>query len=184
MKKIALITLLVLACVPMMRAQENKVRVPSGYQGFQEQGNSFRVADKFSSAISLSTTHGFYFGQHTFVGIGIGVEGNNDFTVVPVYTALKYNFNYTHQATPTLQVRVGSFLADAVGSYCDLAFGVRFGSSRDFAINVLLTGSLYSNCERTRWVYGDTKEYYDPSSHYEKYNFNPSSIGLRIGIEW
>ena len=103
MKKIALITLLVLACAPMMRAQENKVRVPSGYQGFLEQGNSFRVADKFSSAISLSTTHGFYFGQHTFVGIGIGVEGNNDFTVVPVYTALKYNFkiggidNYDNQ---------------------------------------------------------------------------------------
>ena len=182
MKKITLITLLILACAPMMRAQENKVRVPSGYQGFLEQGNSFRVADKFSSAISLSTTHGFYFGQHTFVGIGIGVEGNNDFTVVPVYTALKYNFNYTHQATPTFQVRVGSFIADAVGSYCDLAFGVRFGSARDFAPNVLLTGTLYSNCEREKWIPSTvTDDYYGT---YETYNYNPSSVGLRIGIEW
>lgn len=179
MKKIILITLITLACAPMMRAQENAVRVPSGYQGFLEQGNSFRLADNFRSAVGVSTTHGFYFGQHTFVGIGIGVEGNNDFTVVPIYTALKYNFSYTHQATPTIQLRVGSFVANSVGSYCDLAFGVRFGSSRDFAINVLLTGTLYSNCERKSWISDD-----DNYGHYETYNYNPSSVGLRIGIEW
>lgn len=183
MKKFFLIALMVLACTPMMRAQETSIRVPSGYQGFLEQGNAFRLANNFKSAVGVSTTHGFYFGQHTFIGIGIGVEGNNDFTVVPIYTALKYNFNYNHQATPTFQVRVGSFVANAVGSYCDLAFGVRFGSSRDFAINVLLTGTLYSNCERERWILDDNTrtDYY---GHYETYNFNPSSVGLRIGIEW
>lgn len=183
MKKFFLIALMALACTPMMRAQETSIRVPSGYQGFLEQGNAFRLANNFKSAVGVSTTHGFYFGQHTFIGIGIGVEGNNDFTVVPIYTALKYNFNYNHQATPTFQVRVGSFVANAVGSYCDLAFGVRFGSSRDFAINVLLTGTLYSNCERERWILDDNSrtDYY---GHYETYNYNPSSVGLRIGIEW
>ena len=180
MKKIFLFALLVLACGTMVHAQETAVRVPSGYQGFLEQGNSFRLADNFKSAVGVSTTHGFYFGQHTFVGIGIGIEVNKDFTVVPIYTALKYNFNYTHQATPTFQVRVGSFVANAVGSYCDLAFGVRFGSSRDFAINVLLTGTLYSNCEREKWIPADDENY----GHTETYTFNPSSIGLRIGIEW
>ena len=180
MKKIFLIALMALACTPMMRAQETAVRVPSGYQGFLEQGNGFRMTDNFKSTVGVSTTHGFYFGQHTFIGIGIGVEGNNDFTVVPIYTALKYNFNYTHQATPTMQLRVGSFIASAVGSYCDLAFGVRFGSSRDFAINVLLTGTLYSNCEREIWTTDETTGTYPP----ETVIYNPSSVGLRIGIEW
>ena len=180
MKKITLIALLVLAFGTMVHAQDNVVREPSGYQGFLEQGNLFRVADGWRSSVGLATTHGFYFGKHTYVGIGIGIDANKDFTVVPVFTAIKYNFNYTHQATPTIHLRVGSFIANTVGSYCDLAFGVRFGSSRDFAINVMVAGTLYSNCEREQRVYDEAVGYY----RYETYKFNPSGVGLRIGIEW
>ena len=176
MKKLILTTLLAMAFMPIMHAQENAVRVPSGYQGFLEQGTLFRVADEMNTSLCVSTTHGFYFGEHTYIGIGVSLEGCEKYFAMPVFTTIKYNFNYRHQVTPTMQVRVGSYLSERVGSYLDAAFGFRFGSSRDFAINLLLTGTLYSN---------NKSETYDMELHdYVTNTFNTSGVGVRIGIEW
>lgn len=162
--------------------QENgSVRVPSGYQGFLEQGPGFRFMDDMNSSVSFSTTHGFYFNDNTFIGIGFALEGGNGFFAMPFYTALKYNFSYSGKVTPTIQLRLGSYLSEATGAYGDLAFGLRFGSSRDFAINVMVAASYYSKyTETVSETWNPTTRVYDRETE----SFQPSSIGLRIGIEW
>ena len=187
MKKITLIALLVLACGTMVHAQEPAVRIPSGYRGYFEQGTLFRIVDGWNNSICISTTHGFFFNDHIFVGFGISIEGNiafgsvsgngnEEYLALPVFTAFKYNFGYNHKATPTVQARLGSFISGRVGGYCDLAAGVRFGTSKLLAINVLLFGTLYSD---------NKLETYDYTTHtYNTTNFNTSGVGLRIGLEW
>ena len=180
MKKIIIATLAIIGIATAAVAQDNtEIRVPSGYQGFLDQTSLYRVFDDMSTSVGLSTTHGFYFNGHTFIGVGFGIEGGDGFFAMPIYTALKYNFSYAKTASPTIQARVGSYVSEHTGAYADLAFGVRFASKRDFAVNLMLAGSFYEGAindqlgviEEGR-VQSSTKKY------------NPTSIGLRVGIEW
>ena len=180
MKKTFFLLAALLVSFAMMAQEEPLVKTPSGYQGFLEQGSIYRLADDANTTIGVSTTHGFYFGGHTFVGIGFAVEGGGDFFAVPVYTAVKYNFGYSKTVTPTVQVRLGSYLSDDPGTYADLAVGVRFGSKRDFAVNIMLTGTFYEmmKYQTSYWDFNTSTEIYETKI------FNPSGIGLRVGIEW
>ena len=118
-----------------------KVRVPSGYQGFLEQGNTWHFDKNMPNSISISTTHGFYFNGHIFAGVGFGVDFNKDRALVPFYTNLRYQFNNTKVVSPIVSLRLGSFIGDDMGAYGDLAFGVRFASKRDFAVSVMVAGT-------------------------------------------
>ncbi|MBP5548597.1 MAG: hypothetical protein J6X58_06895 [Bacteroidales bacterium] len=179
MKKISLL-LIAVAVAGIINAQEG-IKIPSGYQGFLEQGPSVRLWDDGNTSVSFSTTHGFYFNSNTFIGIGVALEGGNDFFAMPIYTALKYNFCYSGKVTPTIQMRLGSYLSENTGAYADAAFGVRFGSSRDFAINLMLTASYFSKYKTViTEVYNTATHSYDQTFE----EMHPSSIGLRIGIEW
>ncbi len=79
MKKVIL-SLVMLLMATSMFAQEKdvpnpaKVRVPSGYQGFIEQGNTWHFDKNMPNSISLSTTHGFYFNGHIYAGIGCRLQ--------------------------------------------------------------------------------------------------------------
>lgn len=163
-----------------MAQNETTVKVPSGYQGFLEQGSLYRIQDNGSTTVGVSTTHGFYFGDHTFIGVGFGIEGGDGFFAVPIYSAVKYNFTYASQVSPTVQLRLGSYLSDDPGTYADLALGVRFASKRDFAVNIMLTGTFYENMKWTEYEFDPIEEHtvlMDKVLH-------PSGFGLRVGIEW
>lgn len=181
MKKTVL-SIVALLAVMVSFAQENSaVRIPSGYQGFLEQGPGLMFLDDMNSSVSFSTTHGFYFNENVFVGVGVSFDGGNGFFGMPLYTALKYNFSYSNKVTPTIQLRLGSYVGDNVGAYGDLAFGLRFGTSRDFAINVMAAASFFSKYTvETDRMWNSTNHLYE----YVYKEYNPSSIGLRIGIEW
>lgn len=180
MKQFFLITIILLTANISIAQEEMVVKTPSGYQGFLEQGNSYRLADDNTYIVGFSTTHGFYFGNNTFVGIGVAFEGGEDFFAVPIFTAVKYNFSYRKNITPTIQVRVGSYISDNVGPYADFALGLRFGSKRDFAVNVMLTGSYYVNAKQHKNIYNTATSTYE-----DIYTpVNPSGIGIRLGIEW
>ena len=157
-----------------------KVRVPSGYQGFLEQGNTWHFDKNMDNSISLSTTHGFYFNGHIFAGIGIGVDFNRDRALVPVYTNVRYQFNNTKVVSPILSIRLGSFIGDDMGAYGDLGFGVRFASKRDFAVNVMLAGTYYDKIQDYVWEYNEELGY----SIRTNKDISPAGISLRIGIEW
>lgn len=180
MKKVIL-SLVMLLMTAGVFAQENEVsvRVPSGYQGFLEYGNTWHFDKNMPNCISLSTTHGFYFNGHIYAGIGIGIDFNKDRGLVPVYANLRYQFNNTKAVSPIISLRLGSFIGDNMGAYGDLGFGVRFASKRDFAINVMVAGTYYDKIN----------EYYSYYDEYDQYihgyqQVSPTGVSLRIGIEW
>ena len=184
MKKVIL-SLVMLLMATSVFAQEQeipnpaKVRVPSGYQGFIEQGNTWHFDKDMPNSISLSTTHGFYFNGHIYVGVGLGVDFNKDCALVPFYTNLRYQFNNTKVVSPIISLRLGSFIGYDMGAYGDLGFGVRFASKRDFAVNVMVAGTYYDKIRE----YG---YYYDEHGHCTQDNnyLSPAGVSLRIGIEW
>lgn len=160
------------------------VKTPSGYQGFCDQNTLYRFADDHSSTVGFSTTHGFYFNGHTFIGVGIGFEGGNEFWAVPVFSTLKYVFSNRKTISPTVQLRVGSYFSEDAGSYADLSLGLRFASKRDFAVNVMLVGSFFE----MQKIINSYVKYDDVTGGYlhveEEKKIYPSGLGLRIGIEW
>ena len=178
MKKLVLaFVMLFMATSVFAQEQEGKVRVPNGYQGFIEQGNTWHFDKNMPNSISLSTTHGFYFNGHIYAGIGLGVDFNEDRALVPFYTNLRYQFNNTRVVSPIISLRLGSYVGDGLGAYGDLAFGVRFASKRDFAVSAMVAGTYYDKIKE----YG----YYVDDGHYinDRY-ISPSGVSLRIGIEW
>ncbi|MBQ9474399.1 MAG: hypothetical protein IJU81_08345 [Bacteroidales bacterium] len=186
MKKIIIATLAIIGIATAAVAQENtEVRVPSGYQGFLDQTSLYRVFDDMSTTVGFSTTHGFYFNGHTFIGIGFALEGGDGFFAMPLYTSVKYNFSYTKTVSPTIQARVGSYISDNSGAYADLSFGLRFASKRDFAVNLMLAGSFYEGLKLT---YHDNEGVVAVDEGRTTANrdnkANPISVGLRVGIEW
>ena len=164
--------MLVMATCAFAQEQETNIRVPSGYQGFLEEGNTWHFDKDMPHGMSLSTTHGFYFNGHIYVGVGIGIDWNKNYGFVPIYTNVRYQFNNTKFVSPIVSLRLGSYMGDDMGAYGDLAFGVRFASKRDFAVSVLLAGTYYDKIKEYDY-YNDTN-----------YKVSPSGISLRIGIEW
>ena len=87
--------------------EAQRVDVPSGYRGFLEYSTSYCPIDGLT-AIELSTTHGCYFTDNAFIGMGIGFEGSGDWFLMPIFVTLKYNFSYLLQLK-LLQVNLGKF---------------------------------------------------------------------------
>ena len=171
------------AVVGFAQNEQNEIRIPNGYQGFLEMGNSWHFDKNMPPTIQLSTTHGFYYNGHVYAGIGFGMEFNSDYLLVPFYANLRYVFISDRPVSPLVSMRLGSFVSDNMGAYGDLAFGVRFASKRDFAISALVVGTYYGNLTRNY-----SEEFMDAYGywHYEQVErqINPSGISLRVGIEW
>ena len=175
-KTILTIVMALFAITAFAQNEENKVRVPSGYQGFLEYGNTWHFDKNMPNCIGLSTTHGFYFNGHIYAGIGIGVDFNKDRGLVPIFANVRYQFNNTKVVSPIISLRLGSFIGDDMGAYGDLGFGIRFASKRDFAVTMMVAGTYYDKIQT--YVYDDY-EYYGT-----KIDVSPAGISLRIGIEW
>ena len=186
MKKIALTLVMALfaICAFAQNDETTGVRIPNGYQGFVELGNTLVHFDEnMSTTIQLSTTHGGYFNEHLFAGLGIAYEWNKEYEMVPIYANIRYVFMSRTTVSPILSLRLGSYLGDNIGAYGDLAVGVRFASKRDFAVSVLVAGTYFDKI---------TSNYYDEWVdnqgiwHYENVErkINPSGIAVRVGIEW
>ena len=159
------------------------VRIPSGYQGYFELGNCWHFDKNMQPTIQLSTTHGFYFNEHMYAGLGIGWEFNNDYFLVPFYANLRYVFLSRKSVSPFVSMRLGSFISDNMGAYGDLAIGARFASKKDFAVSVMVVGSYYDKLK-----YNHYEEFVDAQGNwhgeYVESKINPSGISLRVGIEW
>ena len=175
MKRFALVLMMAIFAVTAF-GQENGSRVPNGYQGFIEEGNTWHFDKNMTTTINLSTTHGFYFNEHIYAGLGVGFEFNSDYFMMPFYTNLRYVFINNKAISPLLSLRLGSYISESMGAYGDLAFGVRFASKRDFAVTVLVAGTYFDKLTYDTYDYG--------TGNYVYSTVNPSGICLRMGIEW
>ena len=101
---------------------------------------------------------------------------------LPIYANVRYIFNHK-PISPVMGIRLGSFISDNVKCYGDIMFGVRFATKRDFAINLMLSGTYYDNMYREHYT-----EYYDENGilqyGYQDIKYNLSGISLKMGIEW
>ena len=169
MKKLVLaFIMLFMATSVFAQKPESNVRIPSGYQGYLEYGNTWTVFDKeMPNTLGLTTTHGFYFNGHMFAGIGVGFDACQDFALVPVYGNIRYVFSNKSAVSPFLSLRLGSYISEKVGAYGDLAFGVRFASKRDFAVSMMVAATYYD--KMTYSVYDEYQNAYgDWHYHYSK----------------
>lgn len=185
MKKTSLFIALLLTVSAIAFAQENKnVWMPHGYQGFLEMNSGFQVANDGNSTTGVSTTHGFYFNGHTYVGIGMGLDfcdiygDNSSDVIIPFFANVNYLFLNNKNISPVVKMRLGSYVGDYHGTYGDLGFGVRFGSRRDFAVTVMVTGTFYSKLKNPEYYY------YGEEVPAENREHNISTVSLRFGIEW
>ena len=156
----------------------NGIRVPSGYQAHIEYSNLLYFDG--GTTMDISTTHGFFYTNNMYVGLGIGLHVAPEDVYVPVFAAAKYVFIPTAKVSPTLQMRMGSFFNEGAKPYCDTSFGLRFASDRDFAFSIQACASYYAPFDYTdsHWDY-NTDRYIDDVIHK-----NLSSVGIRLGIEW
>ncbi len=183
-KLIVSVVMLFMATSMFAQEQGSQVRVPSGYQGFLEYGNSWHVFDKeMPNTINLSTTHGFYLNGHLFIGIGIGIDACNEIGLFPVYANMRYVMMNKTVVSPILSFRLGSYISENVGPYGDLALGVRFASKRDFAVSLLIAATYYDKLTYNVWENFQDQEGFWHNQRIGK-TVNPSSVSLRIGIEW
>ncbi|MBQ3710157.1 MAG: hypothetical protein II887_05585 [Bacteroidales bacterium] len=176
MKKLALTLVMAFFAITAFAQNENSnVRIPSGYQGFLESGNTWHFDKNMRTTMQLSTTHGFYFNGNFYVGMGIALEFNGDRTMMPIYSNLRYVFINNKAVSPLVSLRLGSFISDEIGAYGDLGVGVRFASKRDFAVSLMVVGTYYDKVEGG---------FYDNNGYWQTGKISPSGIGLRMGIEW
>ena len=176
--KIRNISLLVmmLGIMGMALAQEGReVRIPTGYQGFLEQSNLYalnKIDGRNETMVGFSTTHGFYFNGHTFVGVGIGFDANDHGALVPVYTSIKYLFNNQKNISPIMGLRMGSYMGMDNGAYAEASIGLRFASTKDFAVSAVLAGTYY-----------EPVEYYLVNTEGDRF-YNFSGVAIKFSIEW
>jgi hypothetical protein len=163
--------------------KEMTIHVPSGYQGFLEYGNSWHFNKAMSTGINLSTTHGFYYNGHVFVGVGVGIDFDENLFMLPFYTNVRYLFINDKFISPFMSLRLGSFISNNIGAYGDFGVGVRFASKRDFAVNVMVVGSYFSKVNYGHDV-SEVDEFGYPYTQYVTERISPSHISLRLGIEW
>lgn len=184
MKKTFLTLVMVIFAITSFAQDENPViRVPNGYQGFLEESNCWHFDKNMHATIQLSTTHGFYFNDRFYAGIGVGYEFKSDYFLMPFYANVRYVFLNTKAVSPIVSLRLGSFISDKMGAYGDLAFGVRFASKRDLAISVLVAGTYYNKLKYNHYDhYQDAQGYWH--SDYVEGKISPSGVSLRVGIEW
>ncbi len=184
MKKTVLTLVMALfAIAAFAQNEENKNYIPNGYQGFLEESSCWHFDKDMPATIQLSTTHGFYFNDHIYAGIGVGLEFNANYVLMPLYANVRYVFLNKKAVSPFVSMRLGSFISDNMGSYGDLALGVRFSSKRDFAVSVMVVGTYY---DKLHYSYYDDYQDEQGEWHYEyvKKAISPSGVSLRVGIEW
>ncbi len=176
MKKLIAIAAAMLLVAFTASAQKS-IRVPSGYAAMIEQENTFHPNGEKTS-IALSMTHGAYYSGNVYVGLGFGIEGSDDYIIVPVFAATRYVFSSRAKVSPMATARLGSYIGDDLGAYGEVGFGLRFASSSKFAFALSLVGKYISDIEYEdgHWS-GDT--YVNTT---ETKNF--SGVGIRFSIEW
>ncbi len=134
-------------------ANINKHIAAKGYRGFVNYTPLIATFINDGISGSVSTTHGYQFNHHLFVGAGVGFHinlGNEGLGVaVPVYAAIKGNVG-ERLAQFTYGARVGVSYADygnfnsdtsvhdgeATLAYINVNAGLRLGIARYFAIRI------------------------------------------------
>ncbi len=174
--------------------KSNRIRTDvKGYRGLVEVGTivNFRASgtaiDK--GAFSATTSHGYQFNPHVFLGAGFGLDyhaaGKRLF--IPLFVDLRTNFLDTN-ITPFWGIKAGYSIGSkkaynkvSTGAYFNPTFGVRFILNRQSAMNVAFGYNLQQQVVKKDIHYNDDYFIYTGVYHYR---FLRHALSLRLGVEF
>jgi len=141
-----------------------------GYKGFIDGGYNFGDYESFE----ISTSHGYQFNNHIFVGGGIALRHYSDYDVtsVPFFANFRANF-IDNKVTPFVDVKTGYAVGDLEGFYASIGLGLRIKLQNKMALNLTVT---YSGQEDGYYDYWD--DYYYDS------DYSVEGFGVKIGFEF
>ncbi len=149
-----------------------------GYKGFFEAGYLWDIRNSntiSANKLELSTSHGFQFNNHFYIGGGVALDRYNDAecTAVPIFADFRANF-LNKKLTPFSNIRLGYTAGDITGVYVSLAAGLRITLKAKMALNLKVEFASQGHDELiiAHW-FGYTDEY-------ETLN----TIGVKVGFEF
>lgn len=149
-----------------------------GYKGFFDAGYLWDIRNSNTinaNKLELSTSHGFQFNNHFYIGGGVALDRYNDAecTAVPIFADFRANF-LNKKLTPFSNVRLGYTAGDITGVYVSLAAGLRITLKAKMALNLKVEFASQGHDELiiAHW-FGYTDEY-------ETLN----TIGVKVGFEF
>ena len=185
-----------------------------GYRGFVEAGVSYNVCsfdeDNTGVGFDITTTHGYQFNKHLFLGVGTGVLGENHKYddckmkyMIPLFADVKVYFTKT-KARPFVELQVGYDFAaggknirthyDQLWDYAAgiLAFGdystymVRNGLhlQAGFGVEYKRFSVKASWRMRNTEYYVESWDYYTDMSWGDKHSYTDSIISLSLGVSF
>ena len=173
--------------------KSNRIRTDvKGYRGSVEVGTivNFKASgipiDK--GAFSITTSHGYQFNPHLFLGAGIGLDyhaaGGRLF--MPLFADVRANF-LNRDITPFWGVKigyaVGSKASEVVnpGIYFNPTFGVRFILNRQSAMNIAFGYNLQQQIVKKDIYYNDNFFIYTGVYHHRLLRH---ALSLRLGVDF
>lgn len=164
-----------------------------GYAGFVDFGYMFDVSDNDADKVELSTSHGYQFNDHIFLGGGLALNyyAEQEALAVPIFANFKVNFLKT-KITPFADVKLGYTAGDIEGAYSSMALGVRFALAKKIAMNLRLEYTYQgAKQEFSSYNYNYNHNYgngYYGYAYYGYYSYSNivslNSIGFKVGLEF
>lgn len=145
--------------------------ITKGYRFFVDVADTFGVGDWIDNRVEISTTHGYQFNEHFFIGGGIGVHYyyDEDFVAIPIFANMRIDLSKT-KVTPFIDMRAGYSIYQYTGAYIAPSVGVRFRLGTWGALNASVGYTSQS-------IYFD--DYW-----YDYETINIGGITLRVGFEF
>lgn len=116
-----------------------------GYRGFAETGYSFGLGNEGMNRFEISTTHGFQFNEHLFIGGGVAYHSFHkngfDWEGVPVFGEIRGDW-FRGKFSPFASAKLGYNTGDIEGLYFAPAAGCRYAFGKKFGLNLSLGYSL------------------------------------------
>lgn len=149
-----------------------------GYKGMVDLGYIFDTSDTNSSKLSVSTSHGYQFNNHFFLGAGMACDyyTDADLVSVPIFTHFKANF-INKRITPFADIKTGYAVGDIEGFYVTTGVGVRFGLAGKKAISLKLEYN-FQDCSY------DESYYFNGNYYSYDYTSSLEGLGLKVGFEF
>lgn len=179
MKKLLAAILAILLCALCASARQ-----PSrGYRGFFELGTESHhennlFFNSYKGYLNISTSHGYQFNPHLFIGAGIAAF--NDFAPVFVQARTDWKFGIF---TPYADMRAGYSIAEGGGVYICPSIGYRFNWGRKVGINVSLGITLQGRANDYYGITDGADGYWNLEYLYTRHDIE-SYFSFRLGIDF
>ncbi len=147
-----------------------------GYRGYFDFGYTFKAGNHSGQHFAISTTHGYQFNPHFFLGMGVATnffkygDYEGDKTTIPLYANARVNL-LNSNITPYFDMKLGHSFLSGDFIFFNPSVGVSFAMGRKLGMYLSLGYSM----QRIEVDLGT-------GMHDEE--LNVSGIALKLGVEF